>query len=538
MSPSVPVVVRRKHGIPVSPFFQRKLHKKHFTDAGNSSPVNCLQGFEKIEHSARKLAARLWQLRVMEVSGDGGAAFRYGSVQSSKSELESSTPCLRCLKEEATKWDPAISKASNKSTQELPENKTLISSSVVSTLLTELLRANGRINKLKAARKSSKKKVEQFQRKLKEESVVWKLRESEKIQAMIDDLNDKLARERRSRERMELLNSKLAQELAESHLSSKQIVKNYEEEKRSREIMEETCNELAKRVGEDKAKLEELEWESMKISEELEKERSMLQMADLWREERVQMKLQDAKNSFEDKYNEIIQLIAYLQNFPRSRGAELYIRDIMEAELIKQAAKSVNIQHVMEHSSDFSKSDDVFPIHEELRKHEANERVIKPCFLPCSPTGPSPTIHVQSYNEDGSSNNFGLLQLSAPAEYNLDFEANNITEETATLAEDQNKNILLNECKQRLPRNSINLGIGIASPSPCKGKGESGSRHRESAGQRNSRDAKNPHVTRGMLGCIEWPRGIPKTKSKAIPLEARVRTQKSQLQQLLKRRKT
>ncbi|KAI4295888.1 hypothetical protein L6164_035886 [Bauhinia variegata] len=648
-SPGVAVLVRRKHGIPASPFIPWKLHKKHFACASNSSPVNFQQGFKKSELSARKLAAGLWQLRFMEVSGDGVASLGYGSVQSSKSEasngnirivfpddynagnkfgktknqiwkpltilrsrngiqleFESSTPCLKCSNEEATKWDTGLSKTSNVFTQKLLENEKLIGGSIVSTLLSEFLQAQGCINKLKSARKSSRKKVEQFLRKVEEESMLWKLRERQKIQAVLDDLNDKLARERRSRERMEILNSKLAQELVEANLYTKQIMKNYEEEKRRREIMEEVCNELAKQIGEDKAKLEELERESMKIREELEEERTMLQMAELWREERVQMKLLDAKISFEDKYTQMIQLIAYLQNFLRSRGAQFDIMDLKESELIKQAAKSVRI---MDLSCDFSKSGDIFSIYEQLRKQESNERVIKPCLLPCSPAAPTPSIHIQSQYEHGfNNNNVGLHQLSSSSEYDMGFEANN-TGENVTLVEDRDctspylrrdtlinsvnrdnnilnavecsgnadmdsprtgvtdvssvsarqcdqtastvpitcqrkrpaegvyrnqeqqnsPDLLLDECKKSLSTSTI-LGID----SQCKGEGESGFRRWEPVGQGNSTDAMNPHVTRGMRGSIEWPRGIPKTKLKAIPLEARVRTQKSQLQQILK----
>jgi hypothetical protein len=44
----------------------------------------------------------------------------------------------------------------------------------------------------------------------------------------------------------------------------------------------------------------------------------------------------------------------------------------------------------------------------------------------------------------------------------------------------------------------------------------------------------NPHISRGMQGCIEWPKCIPKTNSKVIPLEERMKNQKSQLQHILK----
>lgn len=63
---------------------RRGTHKKY---SGISSPVNFRQGFVKNEISARKLAAGLWQLRFVEVSGDGGAAIGDEPFRSSKSKV-------------------------------------------------------------------------------------------------------------------------------------------------------------------------------------------------------------------------------------------------------------------------------------------------------------------------------------------------------------------------------------------------------------------------------------------------------------------
>ncbi|KAL4320825.1 hypothetical protein HN51_064975 [Arachis hypogaea] len=52
--------------------------------------------------------------------------------------------------------------------------------------------------------------------------------------------------------------------------------------------------------------------------------------------------------------------------------------------------------------------------------------------------------------------------------------------------------------------------------------------------KRDGRLKMNPHVTREIKGCIEWPTGIPKPTCKPIPLEQRVRTQKSQIQNILR----
>ncbi|CAD6236433.1 unnamed protein product [Miscanthus lutarioriparius] len=62
----------------------------------------------------------------------------------------------------------------------------------------------------------------------------------------------------------------------------------YEKERKARVLMEEVCDELAKEIAEDKAEVEAMRSESMKIRDELEEEKKMLQMAEVWREERAQ----------------------------------------------------------------------------------------------------------------------------------------------------------------------------------------------------------------------------------------------------------
>ncbi|TKY72153.1 hypothetical protein E2542_SST00891 [Spatholobus suberectus] len=371
---------------------RRGTQKKHSGDSNCStnSPVNFREGFRKSEVSARKLAAGFWQLQFMQLSRSGAAAFECGSFPSSmtqitfpqhhkseekfgetkdqlrrpitilrsinglRRELESSTPRLKGSKEVATKWNPNLNEAFNEFTmihsRKLLEDKNLVGdhNSAVTTLPEELLEAQRSINKLKAEQKSVKKNVEQFLRSLKEENIFWKHRERQKIKATLDDLKGKLERERRSRESTELLNIQLVHELAEANSLAKQFMINYEKEKKERELMEELCDELAMQMGEDKAKLKVILRDSKRISEEVEEERKMMQMAELWREERVQMKLVDAQLVLEDKYNQLVQLTASLQMFLITRGAELDSAELEDAEWIKQEVESLNIQGIME----------------------------------------------------------------------------------------------------------------------------------------------------------------------------------------------
>ncbi|OIV91931.1 hypothetical protein TanjilG_00599 [Lupinus angustifolius] len=508
-----------------------RIYKKHYDYSGNGSVMmNLSEGVTQSDDvSARKLAARLWQLRFMEELAEAGShceldngdikikfphfhnsgeivkktkcLWRPINILRSRNglqcKLKSSLPCLKCSKEES-KWDPALAQASNEFTKNhsrnLLEAKKLLAyhDSVVTALLKELLLAQKSINKLKSAQNSSKKKVQQFLQNLEDEKTLWKHREYKKIQANLCNLKDKLSREKRSRERMELLNTKLVHELAEANFYAKKFMTNYVKEKKERELYEKVCNQLAMQIEEDKAKIEELLSMSMKLCEEVKEERKMMQMVDLWREERTQMRLVDAKLVLQDKHNQMVQLIGYLKMFLRSRGAEL--GTIFE---------SVNIQQIVEPSHYFAKFEEIFQIYEELRKDNAN---------------PLSTIHIVSLNEEELNKKTILHEPSPSGDYNT------ITEPTSSSECSVKSGLksLKTQSKWRaspgskLLRSCPNVGATSSSAKANqhrrqgKGSVEGSFRHKELLGQGSSRDTMNPHITRGIKGCIEWPRGIPK----------------------------
>ncbi|KAL1334634.1 uncharacterized protein LOC107637270 isoform X2 [Arachis ipaensis] len=263
-TPAIPR--RRKHE---NSLFGRWSCNIHHAKA-NASPVTFRHRSPKPDLSARKLAAALWHFCFLEVSG------------------------LDC------KEDNWGLRKSNKVAAKIVEERKATSDSVVSALLSEMLRAQSCIDNLKAENKSSKKKLQQ----------------------LAGELEEKLGRERRSRERMEKMNARLVHELAKANLCVNQIRIRYDEERKQRELIEQVCNELAMQIGEDKAKVERLQSDFMKIQEEFEQERSMFEMADLWRQESIQMKLADARISLEDKHNQMLKLVDYLNSFLRSKGVE------------------------------------------------------------------------------------------------------------------------------------------------------------------------------------------------------------------------
>ncbi|KAK7359771.1 hypothetical protein VNO77_01736 [Canavalia gladiata] len=421
-------------------------------------------------------------------------------------EFESSMPRLKDSKEVmTTKRNLALKEASEKFTQihsrKLLEDKKLVDddhNSVVTTLLEELFQAQRLINKLKAEKRSLKKKVEQSLQNCEEEKIFWKQRERQKIEAMFDDLEYKLASERRSRESIELLNTKLVHELSEANLLTKQFMANYEKEKKDKELIEKVCNELATQIGEDKAKLKAITHKSIKICEEVEEERKMMQMTEEWREGRAHMKLVDAQLFLEEKYDQMAKLIAFLRMFFISKGTEVDTKELEGVELIKQAVESVNIQRIVELSYNFSKSENIFPTFETFDAEGFNQNSILHQSIQSS------TVE-DLVNEAESSEKACLEFLKTGVNRVCSISAGQSSLKSASPAS---------------KRRTITLS--------------SKSSQHKTTRLRNSTDNMNPHIRREMKGCIEWPRGIPKANSKGINLEEKMKNQISQLQRMLK----
>ncbi|KAK7276826.1 hypothetical protein RIF29_17972 [Crotalaria pallida] len=405
-------------------------------DPGRRPCRNSKQKQGEVPVSARRLAAGLWRLHMPEMEMNGGyrrsedrLGLQHGighvglpflgrpnglthgsdlknlsqsprSISGTKSghfcEPEPPFKFSNTEMEGATKWAPLCLKASDEA-QHIYSHMKLIDQkvsvvSVVSALEAELEQARTRIQELETERHSSKKKLEHFLKKVSEERAQWRSREHEKIRAYIDDIKSELSRERKSRKRIEIVNSRLVNELADVKLSAKRYMQDYEKERKGRELIEEVCDELAKEIGEDKAEVEALKRESMKLREEVEEERRMLQMAEVWREERVQMKLIDAKVALEEKYSQMNKLVADLETFLKSRGRSPNTKEMREAQSLHQAAAAMNIQDIKGFTYEPPKSDDIFAIFEDANFGEPNERDIEQC-VSHSPASHASKIH-------------------------------------------------------------------------------------------------------------------------------------------------
>ncbi|XP_074290691.1 uncharacterized protein LOC141617397 isoform X1 [Silene latifolia] len=509
--------------------------------------------------------------------------------------------------EGATKWDPIGLKPSNENPNDTKLVEQKANPATISALEKELEQARARIEEMEVERRSSKKKVEHFLKKLSEERATWRSREHEKVRAIIEDIKGDFNRERKNRQRLEMVNSKLVNEVAEVKLSAKRYVQDYEKERKSRELIEEVCDELAKEIGEDKAEVDSLKKECMKIREEVEDERRMLQMAEVWREERVQMKLVDAKVALDQKYSQMSYLVDKMEKFLKSQGVKLDANDLREAELFQKATASINIKDIKEFTYEPSNADDIFAVVQEMAMAESDEREIEPCveYSPASHASKVRTVspEMNSHNKDHHrlSNIYGYRSgdmdddgsgwetishgedrgssfspegsiMSVNRMYRDSNVSGSCTEweeqvgdetpitEISEVCSVSSKQLNKVKSISRLWRSNNNSGDGYktipvdgihgrlsngrvsngrisngSTMSPDRGSCKGGISPSNIAGW-SSPESGNSHASRGMKGCIEWPRGVQRHSLKNKLVEARMESQKIQLRHVLKQK--
>ncbi|XP_027928327.1 uncharacterized protein LOC114185034 [Vigna unguiculata] len=199
------------------------------------------------------------------------------------------------------------------------EDRPSSSMSLISALHTELERARLQVNQLIQEQRSDHNEINYLMKCFAEEKAAWKNKEQEIVEAAIESVAGELDVERKLRRRLESLNKKLGRELADTKTSLLKVVKELENEKRAREIIEQVCDELARDADEDKSEIEQQKRVSTKVCEEVEKEKEIMQLTDRLREERAQKKLSEAKYQLEEKNAAVDTLRNQLEAFLGSK---------------------------------------------------------------------------------------------------------------------------------------------------------------------------------------------------------------------------
>lgn len=194
---------------------------------------------------------------------------------------------------------------------------------LTTALHTQLMQARARVRELELPHRLRQRQMEGLVSRFSEEKKTWKMKEKERVNAAVQAVKEELEEERKAKQRLESANRKLMKELTEAQTATSKAVQELERERKARLVMEEVCRELTQETGAEKAEAEEQKRQAQQAREALEEERRMLQTAEVWREERVQMKLGEARLALETKSAALdamrIELEAFLASQRDSR---------------------------------------------------------------------------------------------------------------------------------------------------------------------------------------------------------------------------
>jgi hypothetical protein len=213
--------------------------------------------------------------------------------------------------------------------------------STASALRMQLDNANARVQELELAQDAAHEEIEALMKKLAKVKSSWRT-EQNKFKSAVQALKEEVEDEQKARSQIEVANGKMTKELMDAKMAVTNMVEELARERKARELMEDVCDELAREIAEDKAEVEDLKQDSIKMHEELEEERRMLQLAEVWREERVQMKLSEAKLSLEEKGAALDVLCSELQTFLWAGRCWNRADFIQEAEVLYNVVTAIH----------------------------------------------------------------------------------------------------------------------------------------------------------------------------------------------------
>ncbi|KAK6783393.1 hypothetical protein RDI58_021190 [Solanum bulbocastanum] len=185
--------------------------------------------------------------------------------------------------------------------------------SLVKALKKELDHARVRIKELVRDQQVDRHEIDELMKQITEDKVVRKSKEQDRISAAVQSVRDELEDERKLRKRSESLHRRLARELYEVKTSLANASKEWDKEKKSRQLLEDLCDEFAWGIRHYEQELHSVRHKSDKDwTERTNSDQLILHISEAWIDERMQTKMepkygQGDKSSIIEKFRSEIE---------------------------------------------------------------------------------------------------------------------------------------------------------------------------------------------------------------------------------------
>ncbi|XP_057802714.1 uncharacterized protein At5g41620 [Salvia miltiorrhiza] len=168
--------------------------------------------------------------------------------------------------------------------------------SLVKALKKELDHARSQIKALVREQQADRREMDELMEQIAEDKVARKNKEQDRMSAAIQSMRGELEDERKLRKRSESLHRKLARELYDVKTTLAKLYKELECERRSRDLVEDLCDEFALGIRGYEKELHALRKTSDKDwTERADHDQLILHLSETWLDERMQMKLKSGQ---------------------------------------------------------------------------------------------------------------------------------------------------------------------------------------------------------------------------------------------------
>ncbi|KAL2544283.1 Uncharacterized protein Fot_13516 [Forsythia ovata] len=310
----------------------RRLHHQPYKDKGSLEPLDPSPGSPDLPGSAsslrRQVAASLMQ--------------HHRSIERSNRAIQPVSPASYGSSMEITPYNPAVTPTSSidlngrirETSQSLKTSTELLkvlnriwtleeqhvsNMSLVKALKKELDHARSRIKEMVREQQTERLEMDDLMKQIKEDTIIRKNKEHDRINAAILSLREELENERKLRKRSESLHRKLARELFEVKTTLAGTSKELEKERKSSNLLEDLCDEFAWGIRDYEQELHAVRQKYDKNwAERADHDRLILHVSESWLDERMQMKL-EPDNALGVKKSIVEKLSSEIEAFLRAR---------------------------------------------------------------------------------------------------------------------------------------------------------------------------------------------------------------------------
>lgn len=192
--------------------------------------------------------------------------------------------------------------------------------SLVKALKIELDTARIRIKELLREQQTDREEIDDLMKQIAEDKLYRKSKENDRKKAALQSARDELEDERKLRRRSESLQRKLSREISEVKFAFSKALKDLERERKARTLLEELCDEFARGIGDYEQEVRALRHKSEKDHGARDgQDRLIVHISEAWLDERLQMKLAEARGDVAEKNTIVDKLSFEIETFLKAK---------------------------------------------------------------------------------------------------------------------------------------------------------------------------------------------------------------------------